>query len=206
VPDPRIFAPAATAPARLERSGHLNLVYHGTMAERLGVDLVIRAVARLQDRVPCARLHLWGHGDDLPQFQRLAQELNVQDRVFFEPKGFPLQELPGRLASMDVGVIGNRLNPACDLMLPVKLLEYVALGIPAVVPRLRTIEHYFTDDMVAYYEPENVESLADSIQRLWSQPKARERQAARARDFLERYGWERQGGELISFYQTLVEH
>ena len=55
---------------------------------------------------------------------------------------------------MDVGVVGNRRSAAGDLMLPVKLLEYVSLGIPAVVPRLRTIEHYFTDDMVAYYEPE----------------------------------------------------
>ena len=58
-------------------------------------------------------------------------------------------------------------------MLPVKLLEYVSLGIPAVVPRLKTIEHYFSDDMVAYYEPEDVESLADAIYRLYREPERR---------------------------------
>jgi glycosyltransferase involved in cell wall biosynthesis len=106
---------------------------------------------------------------------------------------------------MDIGVIGNRRSVAGDLMLPVKLMEYVALGIPAVVPRLRAIEHYFRDDMVSYYEPENVESLAECIHRLCGQPALRHTQADRARCFLEQYGWERQGAELIALYQTLVK-
>ena len=49
---------------------------------------------------------------------------------------------------MDLGVVGNRRSVASDLMLPVKLMEYVSQMIPAVVPRLKTIEHYFSDDMV----------------------------------------------------------
>lgn len=207
VPDPRIFVrPPSTAVQPVRHSGDLNLIYHGTMAGRLGVDLVIRAVAQLQDRVPNARLHLWGHGDDLPAFQRLAAELKIQDRVLFQPNGFPLQDLAVKLRPMDIGVVGNRRTAACDLMLPVKLLEYVALDIPVVVPRLKTIEHYFSSDMVAYYEPDDVESLADAIYRLFRNPSLRTGQAAAARAFLGRYGWERQGAELVSFYRSLLEN
>lgn len=90
-------------------------------------------------------------------------------------------------------------------MLPVKLLEYVALGIPAVVPRLEAIGHYFTDDMVMYYEPEDVESLANAILRLHGDATLRRTQAVIARDFLVRYGWERQGEALVEMYRTLVE-
>src|SRR6185436_12495376 len=123
------------------------------------------------------RVHLWGHGDDLPGFQQLAKELDLEDVVFFEPKGYPLEELPSRLGSMDLGVVGNRRSAACDLMLPVKLVEYVSLGIPAVVPRLKTIEHYFSDDMVSFYEPEDVTSLTDAIYRMYLEPAARQMQA-----------------------------
>src|SRR6185369_9273794 len=136
----------------------------------------------------------------------LAAELGVEDRVSFKPKGFPLEELPGRLRTMDLGVVGNRTNVATDLMLPVKLLEYVALGIPAVVPRLRPIDHYFSDDMVCYFEPEDVASLADAIHRLYSQPSVRRRQADVAATFLDQHGWDHQGRELVALYNRLVEN
>jgi len=162
VPDPRIFHHTdLTVDAR--PPGRLNLVYHGTMVHRLGVDILIRAVHRLQDRIPAVQLHLWGDGDDLPAFQRLARELNLTDRVLFNPRGYTLEELPARLRTMDLGVVGNRRGSACDLMLPGKLLEYVSVGIPVVAPRLRTIQHYFSEQMVTYYEPENVESLTKAL-------------------------------------------
>ena len=150
-------------------------------------------------------LHLWGTGDDLATFQDLARELGVEDRVHFNPKGFPLHELPGQLRSMDLGVVGNRRSPASDLMLPVKLMEYVSLGIPVVVPRLKTIEYYFSDDMVAYYEPEDIQSMADSIDCLYRMPELRRRKVEQAGTFLREYGWERKGPELVGFYQELLE-
>jgi glycosyltransferase involved in cell wall biosynthesis len=206
VPDPAIFTWAPDADPPAARGDTFNLVYHGTMVERLGVDLLIRAVEQLQDRIPCVRLHLWGNGDDLAAFQSLAQSLGVEDKVLFKPKGFPVQELPQHLRSMDVCVIGNRRSVACDLMLPVKLMECVALRIPTVVPRLKTIEHYFSEDMVAYYEPEDVRALADCLYRLYCDPARRRGQAERAGEFLAEYGWERQSTELVAFYHGIVEN
>jgi glycosyltransferase involved in cell wall biosynthesis len=206
VADPSIFKRSSAGGRLRGGASHFNLVYHGTMAERLGVDLVIRATARLRERIPHLRLHLWGGGDDLAGFQQLAKELGLEDLVFFRPKGYPLEELPRHLNSMDLGVVGNRRSVACDLMLPVKLIEYVSLGIPVIVPRFKTIEHYFADDMVSYYEPEDVQSLADSIYRLYLEPAAGRLQAERANGFLREYGWERQGAELVTFYRQLLEN
>jgi glycosyltransferase involved in cell wall biosynthesis len=205
VPDPRIFKRSAEA-ARPAEAPHFNLVYHGTMTERLGVDLVIQAVAQLRDRIPGLRLHLWGDGDDRARFQALAQALDLEQTVLFKPKGVPLLELPRHIGAMDVGVVGNRQTIAGDLMLPVKLVECISLGVPVVVPRLKTIQYYFADDMVAYFEPGNVQSLADAIYRMYSQRSARVDQAEKAREFLGQYGWERQGVELVSFYRNLLEN
>jgi glycosyltransferase involved in cell wall biosynthesis len=204
VPDPRIF-PRRRGERAVGEGSRFNLVYHGTMAARLGVDLLILAVDRLQARIPDLQLHLWGDGDDLDSFRGLAQHLNVLDRVHFKPQGYRLEELPARLDEMDVGLVGNRRTIAGELMLPVKLLEYVALGIPVVVPRLRAIEYYFRDEMVAYFQPNDVESMADAIYRLHCRPELRREQAQKAAGFLQDHGWDRQGPELVSFYQRLVE-
>jgi glycosyltransferase involved in cell wall biosynthesis len=203
VPDPRIFH-STEAADRVSSGDALHLVYHGTMAHRLGVDLLINAVARLRRRIPGVTLPLWGKGDDLSDFQALAQDLALERHVLFEPAGYPLQELPARLRPMNVGVIGNRRSDAGALMLPVKLLEYVSLGIPTVAPRLEAIQHYFSEEMVTYYEPEDIDSLTDAILRLHADTGLRRRQTAMARTFLVRYGWERQGEELVAMYRTLV--
>jgi glycosyltransferase involved in cell wall biosynthesis len=205
VPDPRIFGEPTrrTGPADASR---LNLVYHGTMASRLGVDLLVRAVADLRPTVPGVRLHLWGHGDDLVSFRALARELSVSEAIEFREQGYPLRELPERLADMDIGVVGNRRSEAGDLMLPVKLLEYVWLGIPAVVPRLKTIEHYFSDEMVSFYEPDSVSSLSAAIRRLYTDPERRRTQAAEAQRFLEKFGWAHQGQQLVAMYERLVQN
>lgn len=203
VPDPRIFVPTEGAVAA-RPDGAFNLVYHGTMASRLGVDLVIRAVHALTDRLPRLRLHLWGGGDDLPAFQALARNLGLENRIEFRPQGYALEELPARLAAMDAGVVGNRRSPAGELMLPVKLLEFAALGIPAVVPRLATINYYFSDEMVAYYEPEDVTSMAHAIWGLVCDETRRREQPRKAAEFLREHGWHRQGQELVNFYRALV--
>jgi glycosyltransferase involved in cell wall biosynthesis len=203
VPDPRLF-PAVDTTTRLTPDGALNLVYHGTMAHRLGVDLLIEAVARIKERVPAVRLQLWGDGDDLPAFRTLARERRLDGHVEFNQQGYPLESLQHRLRCMDLGVLGNRRGAAGDLMLPGKLLEYVALGIPVVAPRLKTIAHYFNDDMVTFYEPESVESLADAVVRLYHDRSRRLRQATIAQQFLANYGWDQQRKEFVTMYESLV--
>jgi glycosyltransferase involved in cell wall biosynthesis len=205
VPDPRIFVQPGSVGVPPAPRETFDLVYHGTMAERLGVDLVIRAVGSLRERIPSLRLHLWGDGDDLAAFQSLARDLQLDRHILFNRKGYPLHELPDRLSRMSLGVIGNRQSVAGDLMLPVKLMEYVSLGIPVVAPRLKAIRYYFSDSMVTFYEPEDVESMAAAIFQLFCAPDRRLRQAATATTFLGEHGWQHQGAELVSFYQQLLE-
>jgi glycosyltransferase involved in cell wall biosynthesis len=202
VPDPALFP--ARPIAEVNRRT-LNLVYHGTMAERLGVDLIIRAVSVLRHKVPYVQLHLWGRGDDLASFQQLAQELSIEGAIDFRPQGFALDALAEQLAGMDIGVVGNRRSPAGELMLPVKLLEYMAVGIPAVVPRLNAIEHYFTDDMVTFYEPDDVDGLAAAISALHGDAQQRRVQVLNAQRFLCLHGWKHHSERLITMYGDLSE-
>jgi len=154
VPDPKRFKLNGKKKFAAGEDSAFKMIYHGTIAKRLGVDLVVKAVALLQDKIPGLEFHIWGKsGDELEAIDNLSRVLNVENRVHIIKEGVPLEKLPDRLKGMDLGVIGNRNGKATELMLPVKMLEYIALGIPVVAPRLRCIEHYFSEKMVTYYEP-----------------------------------------------------
>lgn len=204
VPDHTIFK---FEPQRVEACDHndrsFNIVYHGTIERMLGIDLAIDAVSRLQNKIPGIQLHIIGTGKDLGEFYYLSRKLSAEDRIHFSRKNYPVEILPTLLRDMDLGIIPNRKNAATDLMLPVKLLEYVALGIPVVSTRLRAIEHYFSDDMICYFEPDNVESMVSAILTIFEDKKRTRQQVLNADNFVERFGWEKHQMDLIRLYERL---
>jgi glycosyltransferase involved in cell wall biosynthesis len=202
VPDPRIFKAQGNGEDREKTADGFKMVYHGTLAKRLGLDLAIKAVAKLAPQIPGLEFYVLGSGDDKEEFQELARNLKV-DKIVHFPGMIPLEKLEDILKGMDLGVVANRKNIATELMLPVKMMEYIALGIPVAASRLRAIEYYFDDEMVGYFEPESVDSLAERILALYRDPSRRRNQAEKARAFLERYGWEKHQFELLNLYRDL---
>ena len=185
-----------------KKSEAFRIVYHGTIAHRLGIDLIVQAMARVVARVP-AELWIYGSGDYLPEALALSSQLGLDGKVHFSRTFFPVEQIPEIVSGMDLGIIGNRRNLACDrYMLPVKLLEYVYLGVPVVAPRLVVISRYFDDTMVRYYEPENVEQMADSIVELFHDQKDRERLARMASTFYEKHNIKAQADQYLDLLTT----
>lgn len=179
------------------------MVFHGTIAKRLGVDLAIRAVERVIKNYPHFEFHILGYGDDQEECELLARELNIQNHIIFHDF-VPLEELPSILKTMDLGVIPNRVDVATELMLPVKLLEYVSLEIPVIAPELKAIRHYFSEDMLQYYQPENIESLAKAICLMIENKDYGKKLTKKAQTFFDRYGWQFHHMDLVSVYEGLA--
>lgn len=187
-----------------DQTGTFRMVNHGTISKRLGNDLIIQAAAQLVREIPGFELHIIGAGDDLDECKRLSESLGLREYVHFH-KGVPWDELAKKLESMDVGIVANRVNVATELMLPSKLIDYVVLGIPAIVPRLKTIEYYFSPDMVSYFEPESVESMVATTVRVYKDKEGREQQARSAKSFLDKHGWHNDENGLRGLYRDLPQ-
>jgi glycosyltransferase involved in cell wall biosynthesis len=131
----------------------------------------------------------------------MSSEHGLNGRVSFSRSFFPVEKIPELVGGMDLGIIGNRRTLACDkYMLPVKLLEYVYLGVPVVAPRLEVIKRYFAEDMLKFYEPENTTDLTRCIVELYHSPNERRQLAANASRFYVTYNWRSQ----VKTYLDLV--
>jgi glycosyltransferase involved in cell wall biosynthesis len=187
LPDPGLFAatPANTSAA----ADRFTILYHGTLTHRYGVDLLIRAVAELKGEIP-ARLVIHGRGEYLEELQRLSASLGLDGAVEFSTEYLPTAALPGLIRSADVGVVPYRQDVFTDEILPTKLLEYAALGVPAVVARTSVIEDYFDSSMVAYFTPGDVDELKAALRSLHRSATRRRRIAAAARRFAKQNTWQ----------------
>jgi len=202
MPDTNMFSPREEKQYKPEKNEKFRLVYHGTITRRLGIDLAIRAVSSLVHSIPNIEFHIWGHGDYLNACKKLSQTLGVQDYIFFHDT-VPVHKLQEILCEMDLGVVPNRQSIATEIMLPVKLLEYVAMEIPVVVPKLKTIQYYFSNDMVSYFDPGDVKSLSRAVYTLYSNKILRIKQSRNALGFLQKYRWHRHRNDFLNLYNML---
>ena len=196
------FRPCNHSSHNRKQANGFRMVNHGTISGRLGNDLLIRAAAKLVHEIPGFELHIIGGGDGKESAVRLSESLGVTDHVHFHST-VPWEKLPETLATMDVGIVANRVNIATELMLPSKLIDYVVLDIPAIAPRLKTIEYYFSPDLVTFFEPENVDSMVAATVSLYRDKQRREQQPKIAKSFLEKYAWDNPKHGLRELYDDL---
>jgi glycosyltransferase involved in cell wall biosynthesis len=201
-PDPAFFS---AMPDRRERAdGTFIVACHGTLTRRLGLDIAIEAMALVHPRIPHARLMVIGTGDYLEVARQLVARKQLERCVGFIDQ-VPVHELPRLLAGVDVGLVPNRASNATHLMLPVKLLDYMALGIPTIAARLRTIEHYFSEHEVRFFEPGDTAALAAAIEELHRDRARRVELAHNARRAMERIGWPAQRAEYYRAIDSLLQ-
>lgn len=198
--DPRYFR--AVALPREPRAG-LHLIYHGTFTARYGLDLLLRAVASVR-ALPGLRVTLHGVGDTGDALKQLAVDLGVNDLVVFDEQFVPVRELPDLLRTADVGVVPYRTDTLTDLILPTKLLEYAAIGLPVLAARTTAMKTYFDDSMVEFFNPEDVDDLARHIRLLYHN-RARVRQLGETiLKFNRQYNWASESEKYAQLVEALA--
>jgi glycosyltransferase involved in cell wall biosynthesis len=200
---PRVVPLDAPSDAAMDRGGFI-LVCHGTVTRRLGIDVAIKAVSLLLDRIPELRLRMIGAGDYLEDAKALAARLGVASRISFEGL-VPIEELPRVLQAAAIGLVPNHDSNATRLMLPVKLLEYASLGIPVIGSRLRTVEYYFPQDAVRMVAPGDPNALAAAILELYQDPARRRELARNAHRAISRTSWAHQRGIFFRAVDSLLK-
>ncbi len=203
VPDPAVFA----LENHRERAPKdtFTLLYTGTVTFHYGLDVAVRAVARLRDQIPTLRFRVVGDGDDLPRLRSLTSELQLDDHIEFLPP-VPLDKIPEIASTSDVMVSPHRRDAIAPWYFGTKIAEALLLGLPVISSRTETLEYYFDDAMVAYCEPGDPDALAAQVLRLYRNPDTGAEMVRNARNFFKDHSWERERLHLYEVVEQLSNH
>ncbi|MBI4790805.1 MAG: glycosyltransferase family 4 protein, partial [Chloroflexi bacterium] len=196
--DTRYFQ--AGSAARPTEDG-LQLIYHGTITRRYGLDLLLQAFARVRDSIPGARLTIHGRGEYIQDVRALVESLALEPVVSVQSEFLTAAELAQLIRAHHVGVVPYRRDIFTDGILPTKLMEYMALGLAVIAARTPAITAYCDDSMVELFTAEDVDELAQRIQHLYHHPERRRELARNTSRFNQQHNWPSQRER----YATLVE-
>lgn len=158
--DPGEFGPPRLTTGNLHRP--VRLVYHGTITPLYGLDLAVQAIARARQAGVEATLDIYGSGPAADDLTRLVETLGLGSAVRL-PGPVPHERLQELLPTYDAGLVPTRLDVMTRFSLSTKLLEYIHLGIPVLVPAIPTYVRYIPRDAAWYFEPESVAGAADRL-------------------------------------------
>jgi glycosyltransferase involved in cell wall biosynthesis len=189
-PDERRFAAGPFRP--WHPGGAVVFGYHGLIAPRHGLVNAVEALHALRSEVPGARMLLLGGGDGLDEIATRVGELGLDGVVHLPDRPLPVSEVAAELQGVHIGLIPSQLDPWTSAVLPTKLLEYAAMGIPVITFRNPVIERYFPPESVTYVDPAGPEQLYAAMRGLVADPERARRQAAAATVAMSELTWERQ--------------
>lgn len=199
-PDPSVFS---FRPRNSRLNGDFVICYPGTLSWHQGVDLVVRALAQLQHVTPKIRFLVLGDGSERARLLSLAEELGIADRVSVTA-GIPLEEVAEVMTTVDLGVEPKRKKSFANEALSTKILEFMAMGVPVLAANTRTHQLYFRDDLVDFFESEDIDDLASKIAELVRNPSKRDALAAAGLAFIRQNNWAVKKNEYLCLLDRLT--
>jgi glycosyltransferase involved in cell wall biosynthesis len=201
--DERFFHPVPPEQRPPRASDRFTLIYHGTFKQHYGLDVLIKAVAIARQQAPDLLVILQGFGEYSPQMKAMVEEMGLEENVRINDFFLSTAELPGLIYQADLGVIPNYEDVFTGELLPTKLLEYVALGVPAIAARTRAISAYFDDRMIRFFTPGDEHSLAEAIVDAYRHREKLPEQARELERFTSRYNWTTTASQYVEMVDRL---
>ena len=144
-----------------------------------------------------------GDGAVLGQARKRAQDLGLNSYVLFTGK-LPWNEAVSLLSTADICLDPRPSNLNNYYVIPVKLLEYMALGRPIVAFDLPGSRRA-AEGAAIYARPDDVQDFAAKVALLMDDPRLRESMGTAGRERAERgLSWEHSASALLKAYQKVL--
>lgn len=192
----------------IDHNGTTDSVFRLVIVSRLvhnkGHIILLQALAQLINRYPQLRLTIIGDGETRNEIEEQIKALGLSDIV----------EMTGHVPYNQVATVLHAAKVNANILpsylysesFPISLLEAMALGLPCIGTRWTGIPYIIVDGETGFIvEPKDVDSLANAIEKLVSNPEMAAEMGRKGRRRVEeKFSAERVAHEVASIYEEVV--
>jgi len=166
------------------------------------VDLLLQAFQQVQRALPEARLLLVGGGEDYDAVRVMAAELGIGGQTIFAGR-VPPEQIPAYLSLATVTVDPVHDDAIARARSPLKVLESLAMGVPAVTGDVGDRRELLGDGAAGVLVPAGEASaLAEGLLSLLCDRGLHQQKVAAALAQREHYYWDKLVGRFAAAYES----
>ena len=181
------------------------IMFPGGLQWHQGLDIAIRAMVIVGEKMPAAEFHIYGSGNMKDSLVELTAPPGLDGQTF----GFLIHCRCHRIAEVmsqaDLGVVPKRADSFGNEAYSTKIMEFMSLGVPVVVSNTKIDLFYFSDSTVRFFESGNHVALAAAIVELLQDDSLRRRLAANALDYASKNSWNVRKKDYLELVDSLIE-
>lgn len=201
-PEPEMFHD--TNKQSNQKSGKFILTYPGTLNTHQGLDVAIRAFARVADEMKDLEFHIYGEGPAKKSLVELTNSLDMQERITFHDP-LPRCQIAQVMARTDLAIEPKRATSAFGgEALSTKILEFMAVGVPVLASKTTIHAYYYDESIIRYYQNDSDDELAKQIRVMRNDHELRLRLAAKASEYVAANNWSTRRVEYLNLVDSLV--
>ena len=203
--DTAMFQPADTRAARqhLGLPEKRTILYVGRIEPLKGLDILLKAVALLNDRIGTRLLIVGGSLEkdaEIVRLKTIADDLHISDMVNFTGS-ISQQQLPAYYNAADVFVL-----PSWYESFGLVALEAMSCGTPVVVSRVGGLTSFIEHGKTGYLVPWRCpDAFARSLETLLENPSLRQAMGGAARNRAKGMSWAAMAKKILACYNHLTD-
>ncbi|MCD6484226.1 MAG: glycosyltransferase family 4 protein [Candidatus Odinarchaeota archaeon] len=178
------------------------VIYAGLVVYRENITLFVKSMPEIKKKIKNVKFFITNKGEELPKIKKLARELNVNPKFFWYPSSRDFFEF---LSTCHVGVIPSSFDLPRQIGTPVKLFDYMSVGVPVVANKIDGWTDIIKEENVGILTGSSPEEFAKGILYFLENPDEIHRYGLRGIKLIkEKYNWDTSAQKLLSAYQKIA--
>jgi len=177
------------------------LFFMGWLYPFSGLREVAMELAKVKDELPNLKLLIVGEGDLYHELQQIRKNYGLKQIILVGRQ--PYERIPQYIAASDICLLPAYNNEVMRNIVPIKMCEYMACGKPVIATRLPGIMKEFGEGNGVVYVDKSADVVKKAVE-LCDDDGSIGKHGIKARDFVERYSWDKITDEFENILKATV--
>jgi glycogen synthase len=176
------------------------VLFSGAMYHHRGIDVLLEVAPKVIEKVPKVEFILLGDGDEMNKLKNIVNQKNITKNIIF--KGWINRDkIPQELKNASIGIGPLKLTAVTKNALPIKVLEYMASGLPIIAKR-GTLPKDILDDGKNGFFIDNNEELEEKLILLLNNLELNKQMSKKSIEMIQKFSWEKIVESIIQIHKN----